>query len=199
MSLLRRPCGAWSAALALLSILAFAGEAAAATITVNTEADQLANDGRCTLREAINAAKANAAVGGCAAGGGSDTITFAVAHPKLSRAGAGEDANSTGDLDIDSNVTISGKGAAQTTIDGNNLDRVFHILSARTVTIERVKITRGRSPGGADGQPARAQNGTGGSGLGTGGDPGEPGGGVLNRGTLMLRNVSVTQNVAGDG
>src|SRR3954454_3672224 len=165
MSLLRRPCGAWSAPLALLSILAFAGEAAEATITVNTEADQLANDGRCTLREALRSANTNTGVGGCAAGSGTDTIRFSVAHPKLSRTGAGEDANSTGDLDLLSNLTISGKGAGKTTIDANGIDRVFDVAPGRTVRIEKVRITGGKSPNGAAGIP-----GTGGTGAdGTGG------------------------------
>src|SRR3954454_20561048 len=198
MSLLRRPCGAWSAALALLSILAFAGEAAAATITVHTEADHLANDGRCTLREAISSANTNTGVGGCAAGSGTDTIRFSVAHPKLSRAGANEDANSTGDLDITSNLIVSGNGAGQTTIDADGIDRVFEIASGRTVTIEKVKITGGKSPSGIPGASAMALV-AGASASGFGGAPGEPGGGVLNRGTLTLRNATVTDNRTGDG
>jgi CSLREA domain-containing protein len=52
----------------------------AATITVNSTADTAANDGLCTLREAINAAKNNtasgAAAGECVAGSGADTIAF---------------------------------------------------------------------------------------------------------------------------
>src|SRR3954452_11278639 len=198
MRVLRRRFGAWGALLAALLLCAFAGDATAAVITVNTEADQLANDGRCTLREAISSANTNTGVGGWAAGSGTDTITFAVAHPKLSRAGAGEDANSTGDLDIDSNLTISGKGAGQTTIDGNNLDRVFDIASGRTVTIEKVKITGGKSPSGIPGASAMALV-AGASASGFGGAPGEPGGGVLNRGTLTLRNATVTDNRTGDG
>src|SRR5262249_54256869 len=56
----------------------------AATITVNSIADAIANDGQCTLREAIIAANTNiasgAAAGECAAGGaGLDTIAFNIA------------------------------------------------------------------------------------------------------------------------
>ncbi|MDL2718860.1 MAG: CSLREA domain-containing protein, partial [Acidobacteriota bacterium] len=57
--------------------------ARAATITVNSTADTSANDGVCTLREAITAANTNtasgAAAGECAAGAaGLDTIAFAI-------------------------------------------------------------------------------------------------------------------------
>jgi CSLREA domain-containing protein len=62
----------------------FSGIASAATITVNSVADTAANDGACTLREAITAANTNTASGGaageCAAGtGGLDTIAFNIA------------------------------------------------------------------------------------------------------------------------
>src|SRR4051812_34037554 len=106
-----RPAGVWGAICAVLLSFAFAGNAAAATITVNTEADQVVSDGRCALREAITAANTDNPSGGCAAGSGNDTIKFSVAHPKLSRTGAHENANSTGDLDVLSNVTVSGNGA----------------------------------------------------------------------------------------
>ena len=55
----------------------------AATITVNSTADTAANDGVCTLREAITAANTDtpsgAMAGECAAGSGTDTITFNIA------------------------------------------------------------------------------------------------------------------------
>ncbi len=62
------------------------GAARAATITVNSTADVAANDGQCTLREAIIAANTNtssgAAAGECAAGAaGLDTIVFAIPGP----------------------------------------------------------------------------------------------------------------------
>ncbi len=55
---------------------------AAATITVNSTADDASNDGECTLREAITAANSDTAsglaVGECIAGSGTDTIQFAI-------------------------------------------------------------------------------------------------------------------------
>jgi len=61
----------------------WAGAAQAATITVNSTADVMVNDGVCTLREAIIAANTNTASGAmageCAAGtAGLDTIAFAI-------------------------------------------------------------------------------------------------------------------------
>lgn len=55
---------------------------AAATITVNSTADDQSNDGECTLREAITAANtdtASGAAGGeCVAGSGTDTVVFSI-------------------------------------------------------------------------------------------------------------------------
>jgi CSLREA domain-containing protein len=78
--------GKWSLAfvlvigLALLIMLALSLEtspaARAVSITVNSTADTVADDGECTLREAIIAANTDAASGGamgeCAAGFGAD-------------------------------------------------------------------------------------------------------------------------------
>ncbi|TAG46213.1 MAG: CSLREA domain-containing protein [Betaproteobacteria bacterium] len=70
-------------ALLALATLGVAPALWAATITVNSTADTAANDGLCTLREAITAANNNAASGGlvgeCAAGSGADTIAFNIA------------------------------------------------------------------------------------------------------------------------
>jgi CSLREA domain-containing protein len=53
--------------------------AQAATITVNTNADDSTANGNCTLREAITAANTNAAVDACTSGAaGADTINFAI-------------------------------------------------------------------------------------------------------------------------
>lgn len=55
---------------------------AASTITVNSTADTVADDGKCTLREAIISANTDtasgASVGECVAGSGADTINFAI-------------------------------------------------------------------------------------------------------------------------
>lgn len=74
----------WRTAIGVFAtVLLLPSFASAATITVNSVADTTANDGTCTLREAIIAANMNtasgAAAGECAAGAaGSDTINFAI-------------------------------------------------------------------------------------------------------------------------
>ncbi len=56
----------------------FVAQASAATITVNTATDTDANNGLCTLREAIANANTDSQAGStdCAAGSGADTINF---------------------------------------------------------------------------------------------------------------------------
>lgn len=56
--------------------LSAAGAALGATITPTTTGDDNATNGNCTLREAVRAANANAAVDACAAGdsGSTDVI-----------------------------------------------------------------------------------------------------------------------------
>jgi CSLREA domain-containing protein len=78
-----------------LAIALGAGGAQAANITVNSAADAVlpANDGTCTLREAIRAANTNTAVDACAPGtSGLDTIQF--------NAGLGTITLTSGQLDI---------------------------------------------------------------------------------------------------
>jgi CSLREA domain-containing protein len=61
-------------------LLVGASGASAATITVNGTADSAANEGTCSLREAISSANNDSPSGGaageCAAGSGADTIAF---------------------------------------------------------------------------------------------------------------------------
>lgn len=63
-----------------LTILVSPSVSAAATITVDSTADTIADDGVCTLREAITSANADAALGAdpneCEDGFGTDTINF---------------------------------------------------------------------------------------------------------------------------
>ena len=62
-------------------------------------------------------------------------------------AGANEDNAATGDLDIKGNVTIKGKRASATIIDGNAIDRVFQILSGR-VRLSGLTIQHGQAEDG---------------------------------------------------
>ncbi|MGQ0591645.1 MAG: choice-of-anchor Q domain-containing protein [Gammaproteobacteria bacterium] len=161
-----------------LFCLILAGPAIAATITVNTTVDQnpSAVDGRCSLREAVQAVIDTTAQDGCPAGSpegppnsfaGRDTIDFAVpfpatitlftALPVLDR--------------LDDGVIISGPGSRFLTIDGRNQVRVFRVGGAENVTIEGLTIANGRGI--------------------------KNGGGILNSsGRLTVRNTRFTANTA---
>ncbi len=148
-----------------------------ATIAVTTTADEYGGGAGCALREAIQAANTNAAFGGCSAGSGADTITLPAGTYTLSIAGASEDANASGDLDVASNLTLNGAGADSTTIDGNQLDRVLHVAAGGALTLNNVTISNGKTPNAG----ASSCN----------------GGGVYSQGTLTLADSTVSGNATG--
>lgn len=114
------------------------------TLIVNSSAD--GNDGlcstqNCTLREAIIASNQMS---------GAQTIILSAGSTyTLSLPGRNEDNAQTGDLDIRDNVRIYGSNRATTVIDGNQLDRIFHISGSINVTIQDLTIQNGdaTSPG----------------------------------------------------
>lgn len=101
-------------------------------------------DADCSLREAIDAS--NADPGAVVVPPGSYVLT---------RAGANEDANSTGDLDVRQGMGIYGSDVAPTLIDGNDIDRVLHIDpaggGAYSVVLVDVRITNGSTSGSGGG------------------------------------------------
>ena len=81
----------------------------------------------------------------------------------------------SGELLISKNLTISGPGASSLTISGNNSSRVFEIGSGFTVAISGLTIQNGSA---------------------------DTGGGIVNSGTLMLSNSTLSGNratIAGGG
>ena len=102
------------------------------TVAVNLKTGKDAS-GHISLRSAIMAAnsKPNA-----------DTIIMPKGTYILTIAGAGEDNDETGDLDIHGKLTINGKRTGSTVVDGNNLDRVFQIFSD-IVKISGITIQHG--------------------------------------------------------
>lgn len=127
----------------------------AATITVNATADVLdGGDDQCTLREAVIAANGDAASGDlglhpleCAAGSGADTIVVPAGEYVLSLASTNENAALDGDLDIASDVTIQGAGAASSVINGNGAvtgDRVFNVIINTSVSLSGLTIENGK-------------------------------------------------------
>ncbi|GAB4346089.1 MAG: hypothetical protein Fur0042_11330 [Cyanophyceae cyanobacterium] len=126
-----------------------------ATITVNSTADTIANDGATTLREAIISINAGSNLNGVVATGAygtGDTIVFDPAVFSTSRTinlslgpveGVTAVDATVGDLDITRNVTITGPGANLLTIRSANDSRVFHINGNRTATLSGMTITGG--------------------------------------------------------
>ncbi len=100
-------------------------------------------DGKISLREAILAANTNSQVGDAPpgqAGGPSgvvDTITFAgsLAGQTLSL--------DNGDLNITDDLTITGLGSSQLTVDAQGNSRIFTINTAITVSISGMTLTHG--------------------------------------------------------
>jgi CSLREA domain-containing protein len=140
-----------AALLALLLLLDGLGPARrvyASTIEVTTFADNLANNGDCSLREAIQAANTDSAVDTCPAGSGADAIRLFAGAYTLSIAGANEDQNLTGDLDIVADLAIVGIDFSTTTIDAGGIDRAFDVHSGAAVTIDGLSITHGAASDG---------------------------------------------------
>jgi CSLREA domain-containing protein len=81
----------------------------AASITVTTTADENNTGASCSLREAITAANTNAAVSGCSAGSGTDTITLPAGTYTLSSELPA----------VTSTIIINGNGAATTIVQAN--------------------------------------------------------------------------------
>jgi hypothetical protein len=161
------------------------------------------------------------------ANSGTDTITVPAGTYTLTRAGTGEDAADTGDLDITDDVIINGNALNATIVNGNSLDRVFDLIGA-DVTMTNLTIQGGDVT--ADGAGV-AIDATGsltmthstvsgntttadGGGIATAGgavdltnvtltvNTADQGGGLDCAGACTLTNVTVTSNIAptnGDG
>lgn len=158
-----------------------------------------AGGGACTLRAAIQQANANGSL--------SNIIELPAGEYLLTiqNPGTGEDLSATGDLDITKNLTITGANRATTIINGNEIDRVFHILGRATVNISGVTIKKGHINNSVGGGMYNV-NGT--VTLNdvivsnnTADNPGElnnagTGGGIFNSGTLALTDSIVRDNTA---
>ena len=94
-------------------------------------------DADCSLREAVIAANAAA---------GADVIALPAGTLTLSIAGVAEQAAATGDLDIlaaGGTVTVRGAGVAATTIDANQVDRVFEVLAGARLELADLTVSDG--------------------------------------------------------
>ena len=176
--------------------LVLAAPAAATEINVTTRSDTVANDGRCSLREAVGAANFGApsgpALGECPAGEVTpvtDVIVLGDGQYLLSRAGARENLNSTGDLDVlaAGPLAIRGLGRDRTIVSADGIDRVIDVLPGTVLSVADLAIVGGAAPDGADATTPVV------------GGAGEPGGGILSAGALELRDSAVRGNRAGRG
>jgi CSLREA domain-containing protein len=111
-------------------------------IHVTTTADAIADDGQCSLREAIEASNQSTpsgdTTGGCLAGGpGSDGISLPAGTYTLGLPGENDNQNLTGDLDVLSSggplVILGSTPPGGTVIDGADLDRVFDVQNAAVI------------------------------------------------------------------
>jgi CSLREA domain-containing protein len=172
----RKPrCGLGAALAVSAMVLLAPASAAAATITVSTTSDELnANGMACSLREAIWAANNNNALQapGCVAGSGNDTIDVPAGIYDLTRPGANENADLSGDLDVTDVATIQHVGKGSTIVDAKGIDRVFN-TTAPGVTISGLVIRGGSSPTSTSG------------------------GGILNSGVLTMIGSTITGNTSG--
>ncbi len=116
-------------------------------IQVDDPADTLLADGRCTLREAVEAANTDTPVGGCSAGGKRDTIRLPAGRYRLTREGPDENNNQTGDLDIvgSGSVILQGPSDGEAILETDLEDRLIHTHAGSDVTLSHLTI-RGGAP-----------------------------------------------------
>jgi hypothetical protein len=147
---------------------------------------------RCTLRAAIQEANALS---------GTDTINVPAGTFTLTRAGF-DDTALNGDLDINSNLVIVGASQTTTIINGNNLDRVFHVTGLFKVAFSNLTIQGGNI----------TQTGMGGAGIGNlsgniqltsvtlrNNTSLEAGGGLFSGGSATLNQVTLAANNSSSG
>lgn len=191
----------------LLPLLAATADAA---LLVTTTADSVANDGACSLREAITAANTNlasgAANGECGVGQTPpfDRIDLPAGSFRLTRTGAVDDSNAAGDLDVRrAGIEIVGAGADVTEIRGDRKERVIDIGAglappapgAAAVVLRALSLRSGSDVGGggirtAAGWPLTIDA------CGIANNSAERGGGIAAAGPLTVQASTFHGNVA---
>ncbi|HKB34984.1 MAG TPA: hypothetical protein VKD72_00930, partial [Gemmataceae bacterium] len=108
----------------------------ATTLFVNTFADAIAADGRLSLREAIDRANVTP---------GPDVIQLQAGTYRITLAGSNV-TNAAGDFDVTDSLTIIGKGAGLTTIEGNAVgirERLFEAIGLIDLRIANLALRNG--------------------------------------------------------
>ena len=137
------------------------------TYEVDSLADNHLLDDLVTLREAVEAANSDTAVGDAEAGDGADVIQF---HPSLAGLTIVLDGNQ---LVVGEDLTIVGLGADQLTIDADNRVRHFQVEPGVTLTMSDVTLDNGNAGEGTNG------------------------GAIYSDGTLVLTDCVLSNNRAG--
>ena len=166
----------------LAALLALAPAAGAAVIVVDSGTDDGAG---CTLREAVEAANADAPVGGCTAGSGLDVIRFDVPTVTL----ASGEVMVTGPTRLTGPVTVRGTGAS----------RIATVASGAAVEVIRVRFEDGQA---ADGGALYVEAGGSASvtfGTFVGNVATNAGGAIWTAGPLVLNRTTFSTNRAGGG
>jgi len=181
----------------LLALFLLALPVQATVFTVTKTADTLdgyCHDRDCSLREAISAANAPDLSGRI------NVVVVPAGIYRLTRAGAGEDGNAAGDLDLNSQMILVGAGAGSTILDGGGLDRVLDTRGP--VEIFGVTIRNGRVDGDGGGllvrgagssQPVLLHRSVVSGNLAQNGGSG---GGIVVQGYLEVRDSAVLENQA---
>ncbi|GAB5521886.1 MAG: hypothetical protein RhofKO_41370 [Rhodothermales bacterium] len=102
--------------------------------TILDEFDETNTGAGCSLREAVQSFNKGLAFGGCMFTqlGTPNTVYVPSGTYLLTRSGADEDANVTGDLDILVPLRVEGENMAQTILDADELDRYLDFREAAT-------------------------------------------------------------------
>ncbi len=174
------------------------------TITVNTTADEIIDDGAVSLREAIQAANTDTTVDG-ATGSGADTIEF---YPGLFSSGnvsidlslVGDSTVGSSALSITSEITIQGptgsNGLTIARAGGASEMRLFLVSNSGNLTLSDLTITGGTEfdGGGIFNAGVLTLN----ESILTGNFAENEGGGLYNSGTLMVTASTISGNTAGE-
>jgi hypothetical protein len=149
------------------------------TTAVDGPIDGVTNDGLCSLREAVLAARSDVPVMGCPAGaaGVQDTLRLPAGTFPLAQPGANEEGGFTGDLDVQNAIRVAGAGAAATVIAVSNGDRAFDVLVGADLALEDLTIRGAQLPG----------------------ETGANAGAIRNQATLSLTRVLMDANAAAKG
>lgn len=144
--------------LAILLVLVLFGlqpaaSVAGSAIVVTTASDVIADDGMCSLREAVIAANTDAATSGCPAGNGADVITFDAALPapvhitlQSSNPAPDDDSSLTGDLDFAGVVTLQTSAAVPVVLDGAAQGGVVDVRPGAQVTLSGLELRNAGGP-----------------------------------------------------